>query len=133
MRLPTWMRMALLATAVMNAAGAATFAPSGTALRALMGLPESEQPLYLAIVCVFVLAFGLAYLWAGVTGEADRLFLTVAAGGKLAFFALLLWFWAAGGLPMRAPLLGSGDLVFGLLFAVWLFGGGRAVRASAAR
>jgi len=120
--LPTWMRRALFATAAMNTLGAALFAPSAHALRAVAGFPEAERPLYLAIVSMFVLLFGVGYLWAAVAGRADRLFIAVAAAGKLSFFALLVSFWAAGALPVRAPLVGTGDLVFGILFLIWLYG-----------
>ena len=120
--LPTWMRRALFATAGMNIVGAALFAPPARALRALAGFPQGEHPLYLATVSMFVLLFGLGYLWAAAAGRADRLFITLAAVGKLSFFALLVWFWAFGALPVRAPLVGTGDLVFGILFVVWLYG-----------
>ena len=120
--LPTWMRRALFATAGMNIVGAALFAPSARALRAVAGFPQGEHPLYLATVAMFVLLFGLGYLWAAAVGRADRLFITLAAVGKLSFFALLVWFWAVGALSARAPLVGTGDLVFGILFTVWLYG-----------
>src|SRR3989442_12481678 len=116
------MRRALFATAGMNIVGAALFAPPARALRAVAGLPQGEHPLYLATVSMFVLLFGLAYLCAAAAGRADRLFITIAAVGKLSFFALLVWFWAFGALPVRAPLVGTGDLVFGFLFVVWLYG-----------
>ena len=120
--LPTWMRRALFATAGMNIGGAALFAPPARALRAVAGFPPGEHPLYLATVTMFVLLFGLGYLWTAAAGRADRLFITVAAVGKLSFFALLVWFWAVGALSARAPLVGTGDLVFGILFVVWLYG-----------
>jgi len=120
--LPTWMRRALFATAGMNVVGAALFAPPARALRVVAGLPQGEHPLYLATVSMFVLLFGLGYLWAAAAGRADRLFVTLAAVGKLSFFALLAWFWAVGALSARAPLVGTGDLVFGILFVVWLYG-----------
>ena len=119
--LPTWMRRALFATAGMNIVGAALFAPSARALRAVAGFPQGEHPLYLATVTMFVLLFGLGYLWTAAAGGADRLFITIAAVGKLSFFALLVWFWAVGALSVRAPLMGTGDLIFGILFLRWLF------------
>lgn len=122
MRLPTWMRRALFATAVMNAGAAILFLPPAGALRELAGLPPAEHPIYLATVSMFVLLFGLGYLWAAGTGRADRLFLTIAAAGKLAFVTLVTGFWAAGGLPFRAPVLAAGDLLFAALFLTYLFG-----------
>src|SRR5947209_3093049 len=58
------MRGALFATAGMNIGGAALFAPPARALRAVAGFPPGEHPLYLATVTMFVLLFGLGYLWA---------------------------------------------------------------------
>ena len=101
--LPTWMRRALFATAGMNIVGAALFAPPARALRAVAGFPPGEHPLYLATVSMFVLLFGLGYLWAAAAGRADRLFITLAAVGKLSFFALLVWFWAVGAVGTRSP------------------------------
>src|SRR5919197_1021065 len=119
--LPTWMRGTLYATAVMNILASAAFIPAAGSLRALAGLPEVGHPLYLVTVGMFVLTFGLAYLWAAVTGHAERLFIAVAATGKLSVFGLLVWFWVSGTLPVRAPVLGTGDLIFGILFVAWLF------------
>ena len=114
------MRGALFATAAMNLGGALAFTPYGGAVRALAGLPDGAPPVYLATIGVFILTFGVAYLWTAVSGRADPLFIAVAASGKLAFFVVLTWYWARGQLPGRAPLAGSGDLLFGLLFLAWL-------------
>lgn len=124
--LPPWMRRTLFVTAVANGVAAAAFVPSARALRALAGFPEGEHPLYLTTAGMFVLLFGLAYLAAAVRGRADRVFIAIAAAGKLTFVALLVWFWGIGMLPARAPLLGSADLVFGILFLVWLYDPGGA-------
>ena len=121
MTLPTWMRRALFATAVMNVGGAVLFLPPARGLRALAGPPMGEHPLYLVMVRRVVLLFGLGYLWTALLGRGDRLFITIATAGKLGFFTLLLGLWAAGELPFRAPLTGAADLVFGLLFAGWLY------------
>ncbi|HEY8514570.1 MAG TPA: hypothetical protein VIS07_03545 [Candidatus Binatia bacterium] len=121
--LPTWLRVALLATAVMNVAAAPAFLPAGESLRVRLGFPPGGEPFYLVLSGLFVLLFGLGYLWSGVTGRADRTFLLVAGVGKCAFFLLLAGFWLAGALPSRAPLLGVADLVFGVLFLGWLASG----------
>ena len=119
--LPTWMRRALFATAGMNIVAAAAFVPSAASLRAVAGLPEGTHPLYLATVGMFVLLFGVGYLWAALAGRAERLFIALAAAGKSSFFGLLVWFWAAGAVPMRVPVLGTADLIFAVLFWTWLF------------
>jgi hypothetical protein len=120
--LPTWMRRALLATGVMNVAASFGFVPAAAPVRAFAGLPESAPPVYLLTIGMFILVFGLGYLWLGVTGRADRLFIAISALGKLTFFALLAGFWAAGGLPARAPAFGAADLFFATLFIAWLLG-----------
>ena len=124
MTLPRWMRVALLATAVMNLGAAIAFLPSGGSVRALAGFPDAGHPLYGTTVALFVGLFGVGYLWSGATGRADRLFIALAAVGKIAFVAILVRLWAGGALPLRALLVGSGDLAFGALFLAWLFGVG---------
>lgn len=118
---PAWLRRALFATAGMNIVVSAAFIPAAAPLRALLGLPEGH-PFYLATVGMFVATFGLAYLWAAVSGRPERLFIALAAVGKLSFFGLLVGFWAAGALPARAPVLGAADLLFATIFATWLLG-----------
>lgn len=119
--LPVWMRRALLATAAMNLAGALTFTPWGEPIRNFAGVPPAPA-VYLLVIGVFVLLFGVAYFVCGVTGRADPLLIAIAAAGKLSFFGLLFAFAVVGELPIRAPLAAVGDLVFGVLFVVWLAG-----------
>ena len=123
--LPTWMRRALLTTAVMNVLGAGLFLPSSGALRELAGVPAAEHAIYLLTIAMFVLVFGFGYLYAGLTGRADPLFIAVAAAGKLSFVALLVFSWLSGAVSLRAPLSAVGDLVFGLMFLTWLLGDAR--------
>lgn len=118
--LPTWMRAALFATAPMNFAGAIAFLPPAGALRDIGGLPDPGHPLYGTTISLFILTFGIGYLYAAITGRADRLFIAVAAAGKLSFFGLLTFFWLTGDLTIQSPLAGSGDLLFGALFVYWL-------------
>lgn len=121
--LPTWMRRALFATAVMNLGAAIGFLPGARFARVAAGLPEDAPSVYLLTVGMFVALFGVGYLWTAATGRAERMFITLAAVGKLTFFSLLTAMWAAGTLSVRAPLAGAADLVFALLFFAWLVGG----------
>ena len=120
MTAPTWLRTAMLATAVMNLLAAVLFLPGAEAVRELAGLPSGAPPVYLATIMLFVLLFGAGYLWVGITGQAEPLFVTLAAVGKIAFVTILVSFAATGALSWRAPMVASGDLVFGLLFLRWL-------------
>lgn len=127
-----WMRAVMLATAVMNLGGAFAFLPSAQPLRQLGGFPDAPHPLHLTAVGVFIFIFGLAYLSTAVTGRADRLFVGVAAAGKLGFFGLLVLYWALGLLPAKAVASGTGDLIFGSLFLLWLYSVRPAMNTSAA-
>lgn len=120
MTAPTWLRTAMLATAVMNLLAAILFLPGATALRALVGLPEGAPAIYLATVALFVGLFGAGYLWVGVTGHADPLFVGLAGLGKLGFVTLVVAYWAAGSLPVTVPLTAAGDLFFAVLFLKWV-------------
>lgn len=117
--LPTWMRRALLATALMNLVAAGLFLPPAAALRERAGFPPGD-PVYLLTIALFVLLFAVGYLYCGLTGRAERLFLWLSAVGKLAFVTVLVLCWATGELSVLAPLSAGGDLVFGLLFLKWL-------------
>lgn len=114
-----WFRIALFATASMNLGGAFLFAPISNFARELFGFPEAH-PLYLWILTVWIFAFGACYLWLAVTQSRERLFIVIAAIGKLSFAALLVIFWLAGDLTFPTALSGTGDLVFGILFVLWL-------------
>ncbi|HVE58412.1 MAG TPA: hypothetical protein VNB22_16385 [Pyrinomonadaceae bacterium] len=114
-----WFRIALFATAAMNILGAFSFIPANRTGRAAFGFPEAH-PLYLWIIAAWIFAFGLCYLWMAVKESREWLFIAVGAIGKLSFVVILLLLALAGELPFRAVLGGAGDLIFGVLFVVWL-------------
>ena len=117
---PGWMRTALFATTAMNLLGAAVFLPAAAPVRAFVGLPPDAHPLYLAVIALFIALFGVGYLWAALANRPERVFIGMAAIGKLSFVSLLVGFWAAGEISVRAPLAAVGDVVFGVMFLVWL-------------
>ena len=121
--LPTWMRRTLFATAAMNIVAAFGFLPSARLARVAAGLPEEAPAVYLLMIGMFVLLFGVGYLWTATSGRAERLFIALSAAGKITFCGLLATLWATGTLSIQAPIAAAPDLVFGLLFLVWLVGG----------
>ena len=118
--LPSWMRTALFATGVMNVAVACVFVPGAATMRETMGFPREAPAVYLLTVGLFVMLYGLAYLYVAARGLEERLFIAVAAVGKLGFVSLLVGLWAHGSLPLRAPVLGSADVLFSAVFFYWL-------------
>jgi hypothetical protein len=119
--MPIWMRIALIATGVFNMFGTALFLPAFHSFRESNGLPAESHPLYLWIIASWIFLFGLCYLWLGITGRNERLFLVVGAAGKLAFVFLMFAYYAAGQIPLNAALGSLADLLFAILFIVWLW------------
>lgn len=114
-----WFRYVLLATAAMNILGATAFFPANHLGRAQFGFPEAHQ-LYLWILAAWIFAFGLCYLWMALKQTREWLFIAIGAIGKLSFFLILMLLAMTSELPLRAILGGLGDLIFGILFVVWL-------------
>ena len=115
------MRRVMLAAAILNTLGALTFIPAFTGLRAQGHLPNDAHPVYLWMIALWIFFFGIAYLYLGITGRVEKVFIAVGAAGKLSFFGLLLGFALAGDLPIQAATSGIADLVFGTIFTVWLW------------
>lgn len=116
---PQWMRVALLATGIMNVTVAFVFWPAGPFLRELLGFPDGSA-IYRATMALLVLLFGVGYLRCASSSRPERLFVSLAAAGKTGFVLLVTGFWLAGELPWRAPLIASPDLLFAILFFRWL-------------
>jgi hypothetical protein len=121
MLVPRWLRIAMFVTALGNLGAAVAFLPwYGAPLRRLAGLPVEAPSIYLLTVGALVGLFGVGYLWTAVTGLTDRLFVALAAAGKLTFVGLVAWCVGDGSLPARALAVASPDVVFGALFLAWL-------------
>jgi len=115
------MRRVMLAAAVLNTLGAITFIPAFTGLRVQGHLPNDAHPVYLWMIALWIFFFGVAYLYLGITGRVEKVFIAVGSAAKLSFFGLLLGFALAGDLPIQAATSGIADLVFGSVFTVWLW------------
>lgn len=55
----------------MNAGGAPILAPPFRVGRALLGLPEAGHPLHLRVISIWILAFGVGYLWLALTQRRE--------------------------------------------------------------
>lgn len=116
-----WMRIALLATAALNMIGAAVFVPFFQNFRESNGFPAQSHPLYLWIIASWIFMFGLCYFWLGITGRSERLFLVIAGAGKLTFVFFLFVYWQAGQVPVNTVLGSLCDLLFAVIFGIWLW------------
>lgn len=116
-----WFRLTLLATSILNLAGAVVFALPIYNQGVPSDLPQNVHPLYLSIVSSWILIFGIAYFWMAVTAKPERLFIAVAAAGKLTIALFFFLFWMVGDLPLTILLAGVGDILFAIAFIYWLF------------
>jgi hypothetical protein len=115
-----WFRIALFITGIINVFGGLTFIPANRTGREMFKFPDAH-PVYLWIFAVWIVAFGVCYLWMAAKQRREWLFIVIAAIGKLSFFGLFAIFWLVGSLPFLTVLGVTGDLIFGSIFAYWAF------------
>jgi hypothetical protein len=77
------------------------------------------DPLYTPLVGIFIILFG-AFSFAVFLDLNNRAIVFVNAIGKLSAFGYFILQWQMGNLPGGAAMLGSGDLVYALLFIAFL-------------
>ena len=114
-----WFRLILFATAVTNMFGFLIFMPSSFLARRLLGFPISHS-FYLLILAFYILLFGLVYGYFAQKNKADRSLIFVGLIGKAFFSLSLLYFAFIGNISFLTASVGFPDLVFAVLFAVWL-------------
>ncbi|MEP7116179.1 MAG: hypothetical protein ABI880_01250 [Acidobacteriota bacterium] len=119
--LTRWM---LLASGPLNLVGALLFAPPMAKWRQGFGLPAAD-PFYLWILSAWVLAFGVAYAYMGVTGRLNRGVVAIGAWGKAVFAVLLLALAAEGRASVSAALGAVPDLLMAATFASWVWASSR--------
>jgi hypothetical protein len=120
----TVMRTALWATAFFNA-GACIMFFFPASLGQILGLPLPAPPLYVWFDALVIGIFAGVYAWLARRPEIDRPLVVVAAIGKAGFFAIVLLCWLRSEVPLRAPVLALGDLIFAAIFCWWLLGDAR--------
>jgi len=115
------MKIALIATGVLNMFGGVLFLPVSESLRTANGFPGGSHPFYLSIISSWIFLFGLCYLWLGIKGRNERLFLAIGAAGKAAFVVLTFLFVTLGDIPVKTALSTLPDFVFAAIFTVYLW------------
>ncbi|MCD9187718.1 MAG: hypothetical protein LUM44_14960 [Pyrinomonadaceae bacterium] len=120
MKIEKFFKASLIVSFFLNTAGAAAFLPWFVELRKAGGLPEAGNAFYGWVVALFIFLFGIGYLWQALSATRERLFITIAALGKISFALLIMIFVLLGELPLKAIGSGIPDLVIGVIFAVWV-------------
>lgn len=119
-RLSVAMRWLLLGCGPVNLTGAVVFAPPFPDARRAMGLVE-PHPVYLWLLSAWILAFGVALFFQGLTRRGNRAVLLLSAWGKGTFAALLLGLVATGELLPFAVSAAVPDLILAVVFFVWVW------------
>lgn len=87
---------------------------------AVLGMQEPTYTVFYDGFFVAVLLFGIGYYQVGRNLDQNRAVVLLGAIGKVAVFLLFLSGWRRGELPGVVAILGTGDLVFALLFFEFL-------------
>ena len=126
-------RRTLWATAAFNIGGSAVLAFPASDLGQLYGFPADVPPMYRFLLPLLIFGYGCAYAWLARQSSISRPFIVFAAVNKFCVFAVvfILWLWREASLGSVVAL--SGDLVFSVLFAIWLLGAQQPLAADASR
>lgn len=117
--MPTWLRLALWLTAVLNGIAAILFTPFARPWQASLGYPDAPD-LHLWTISTFILGMAGCYGWMAWTWTPSRPLLALGAYGKAAFAVILFGCAAAGQVPWSVGLGGAPDLVLAVAFATYL-------------
>jgi len=87
----------------------------------LIGLPIEVPLVYAALSSFLVGVFGLAYGWLALQPDIDRPMVALAALAKTGVFFIALALWAFDHVAGPLMLVAIGDLLFAMLWFLWLF------------
>jgi len=119
-------RRTLWATAAFNIGGAAVLAFPTSPMGQMYGFPADVPPLYRFLLPLLIFGYGCAYAWLARQPVISRPFVAFAALNKLGVFGIAFVLWLAREVSLGSVVALSGDLLFSVLFAVWLLGTRRA-------
>ena len=89
-------------------------------LTTLLGIQYSSTPLWLQSFFIFVLFFGIGYLWVGVKIDNNHAIIVLGTGLKILVFLFFLINYIIGELSLPFVLAGTVDFIFSLLFVEFL-------------
>jgi uncharacterized membrane protein len=113
-------RGVFLTAAIFNWIVGASLLADNSAMMASLGMEALRfDPLYSPLVGLFIILFG-AFSFAVFLDLDNRAIVFVNALGKLCAFAYFVYQWQIGNLPGGTVTLGSGDLIYALLFIAFL-------------
>jgi len=114
-------RQILWIAAAFNFGGAFLFAFPDSPLGRFVGLPVPVPGIYCGILAFLIALFGVTYMWLAKRASIDRPLVAFFSLGKGGVFFVVLIFWILGAAPGMGVIAATGDLIFALLFARWLW------------
>ena len=115
---PHWRRVFLVAALFNFAAGLPALLAPAWALNTF-GMAPLPDHLFVRATGLLVATYGIGY-WLVSRRLTRRDLVWLGVVGKLGVVALFTWAWRQGSLPTPAFAVGMGDLLFALLFLVFL-------------
>ena len=118
-----WFRTVLFSTTLVNAIGCFLLFPFSNlpkTLRAMVGFPEPENPLYLLLISTWIGLFGAAYLWLALRKSNNLMFFSFAPIGKLSFSAAIVYFFLQNQLGPLTLLAAITDFILAILFYIYV-------------
>ena len=112
-------RPALVASFVFNMIGASMFMFPQSLLGRLVEMPWPPA-IYRALTTTFIILFGLMYLWLAFQPRISRALIGFSAISKTAVFGAIAFSTLLSGATMTGIVVGSGDLMFALIYLLWL-------------
>ena len=113
-------RLLFLVAAAFNIAAVVIFVVAERPLRELLGPAMTENPVARQLAMWSVLVFGLGYLWIARDPTRNHGLIGIAAIGKVGFVTIAFVNALVGSVPFALALVLLPDLVFALLFALFL-------------
>jgi len=112
------LRLALWATAALNAMGAVVFALPALGYPTPL-LPLTVPPYFAAQLAFTIALFGGVYAWLALQPVIHRPLVVVGGFGKLGFFVVTAAYALAGAVPLGMVLNATPDLLFAAIFLWW--------------
>jgi hypothetical protein len=113
-------RVSLGVTCAFNLAAAVLLVMTDNPLSRIAGITASDSTIHTALAALMVAAFGLAYGWMARAQTIDRPMIAFGALVKLGAFSLFAALATVGMVPASFALFAFPDLVFAMLWLMWL-------------
>ena len=117
---PTYYKYLFLFAAVFNWLITVSWAVAYPQIFSLLGIAPVTEPLFLHLFLALAFIFGIGYYRVGNALKQGSDVILLGVIGKIAVFVVILWYWLASKTAVMMLVVGTGDLIFALLFIEYL-------------